>query len=56
MSVLAQTRYVTELDYLIMETESEHKHEYVDGYAMAGAGERHNRIPCESSRLFSARC
>lgn len=37
---------ISEADYLAREAQSDRKHEYVDGdcYAMAGAGEKHNRI------------
>ncbi|MGB5599224.1 MAG: Uma2 family endonuclease, partial [Thiothrix litoralis] len=37
--------YTTEAEYLAFENDGEIRHEYVDGqtYAMAGAGDRHNR-------------
>ena len=46
MSAVLQKHYLTEQDYLTLEALSMHKNEYVDGecYAMAGAGEKHNRI------------
>jgi Uma2 family endonuclease len=41
-----QRRSLTEREYLDRESQAAERHEYVDGvaYAMAGAGERHNRI------------
>lgn len=46
MNAILQKRTITEQDYLIQEAQNDFKHEYVDGdcYAMAGAGEKHNRI------------
>lgn len=46
MSAYPQKKTLTEQDYLTLEALSEQKSEYVDGdcYAMAGAGEKHNRI------------
>jgi Uma2 family endonuclease len=46
MSAYPQKLHLTEQDYLTLEALSEQKNEYVDGdcYAMAGAGEKHNRI------------
>lgn len=46
MSALQKLTYLTEEDYLAFEMNADVRHEYVDGqiYAMAGAGERHNRI------------
>jgi Uma2 family endonuclease len=41
-----QRRSLTEREYLDREAQAAERHEFVDGvaYAMAGAGERHNRI------------
>jgi len=46
MSLLHKLTYLSEQDYLTYELTADVRHEYVDGqlYAMAGAGERHNRI------------
>ncbi|GAB6040263.1 Uma2 family endonuclease [Endothiovibrio diazotrophicus] len=46
MSVPDKVRYIEVEEYLEGELRSEVRHEYVDGqvFAMAGAGERHNRI------------
>ncbi len=46
MTALQKLTYLTEQDYLAMELDADMRHEYVDGqiYAMAGAGERHNRV------------
>lgn len=46
MSAFPQQRYISEQDYLTLEAQSDSKHEYVEGdcYAMAGVGEKHNRI------------
>ncbi|MDD5271453.1 MAG: Uma2 family endonuclease [Methylovulum sp.] len=46
MGALLQKHGITEQDYLHWEAANERKHEYIDGdcYAMAGAGEKHNRI------------
>ena len=46
MSAYPQKQHLREQDYLKLEALSEQKNEYVDGdcYAMAGAGEKHNRI------------
>ena len=46
MSALQKIIPLTEQDYLAYELTADIRHEFVDGqlYAMAGAGERHNRI------------
>lgn len=46
MSTLHKIPFLTEQDYLAYELTADCRHEYLDGqiYAMAGAGERHNRI------------
>lgn len=46
MTALQKLTYLTEHDYLALEANADVRHEYVYGqvYAMAGAGERHNRI------------
>lgn len=46
MSLTASISYTAPDDYLRLEAESSVKHEYLDGqiHAMAGAGEKHNRI------------
>ena len=45
MSQPQTQHYTTEAEYLAFENDGEIRHEYVDGqiYAMAGAGDRHNR-------------
>lgn len=46
MSLAAKIPDIAPEDYLLHEAESALKHEYIDGqiHAMAGAGEKHNRI------------
>ncbi|MEQ1529593.1 MAG: Uma2 family endonuclease [Methylococcales bacterium] len=46
MSLLQKMLFLSEQAYLDYESAADLRHEYVDGqlYAMAGAGERHNRI------------
>jgi Uma2 family endonuclease len=46
MSQPQPLHYTTEAEYLASENDGEIRHEYVDGqiYAMAGAGDRHNRV------------
>jgi len=52
MSALQKINYFSEQAYFDFELTSPVRHEYVDGqiYAMAGAGDRHNRI---SGNIFS---
>lgn len=56
MSLLAQTAYTLPEDYLRLEAVSSMRHEYTDGqiHAMAGAGERHNRIALNVAFHFRA--
>ncbi|SJM91096.1 conserved hypothetical protein [Crenothrix polyspora] len=46
MTALRKVTYLSEQEYLASELIAEVRHEYIDGqiYAMAGAGENHNRI------------
>jgi Uma2 family endonuclease len=46
MTALRKVTYLSEQEYLAAELMANVRHEYVDGqvYAMAGAGENHNRI------------
>lgn len=54
MSLAAIAPYASPDEYLSGEAESAVKHEYIDGqiHAMAGAGERHNRIALNAAFLF----
>lgn len=54
MSLAASVPYTTPDDYLVGEVASAFKHEYTDGqiHAMAGAGEKHNRIAGNAFFLF----
>lgn len=54
MTLTASVPYATPDDYLIGEAASALKHEYIDGqiHAMAGAGEKHNRIALNAAFHF----
>jgi Uma2 family endonuclease len=54
MSLTASVSYASPDEYLSGEAEGAIKHEYIDGqiHAMAGAGERHNRIAGNAFFLF----
>ena len=57
MTLAAQIPSASPEDYLALEADSQLKHEYLDGQivAMAGAGERHNRIALNAAfRLRAA--